>query len=166
MPKYFDIKKSIKLIPDDAFVLVGYSKTEKRFKCYDDRGKYIFRMDGAKGSVELDNEVVNAKYLLLRRNGKETASDLYRIKSKGPKVYSTAYLDSLNYPKSDNPKDYYLSIEIEKLDAKDFINTSFNFKELEEYKKVTSIERNPRINVGMPFTVTLTELLRKKTIDF
>ena len=62
MPEYFDIKKTIKLIPNDTFVLVGYSKTEKRFKWYDEHGKYIFRMDGAKGSLELDNEVVNAKY--------------------------------------------------------------------------------------------------------
>lgn len=159
IPEYLS---GIKLIPDDTFVLVGYATSSERFKWYEENKKYIFRMDEEMGSLELNNEVVNAKYLLLRRSGSNIATDLYEIKSKGPKVYSTNYLDKLNYPASKKPKDYYLAIEIQKVTATEFENASWYFKELEEYKKIQEIIKNPYSKVGMPFTVSLTNLMNKK----
>jgi predicted component of viral defense system (DUF524 family) len=159
IPEYLNGKK---LIPDDTFVLVGYSTTPQRFKWYEENGKYIFRMDEEKGSLELNSEVVNAKYLLLRRNGEAFATDLYEIKSKGPKVFSNNHLASLNYPASRKPKEYYLSIEIEKVKAPEFKDVSFNFKKLEGYIEIQKTEKNIRSKVGLPFTVTLSELLKVK----
>jgi len=159
IPEYLNGKK---LIPDDTFVLVGYATTPDRFKWYEENKKYIFRMDEEMGSLELNNEVVNAKYLLLRRSGENTASDLYEIKSSGPKVFSNNHLDKLKYPPSRTPKDYYLAIEIEKVTALEFEGVSWEFKELEEYKKVLEIIKNPYSQVGMPFTVSLTKLMNKK----
>jgi hypothetical protein len=151
-----------KLIPDETFVLVGYSKTPQRHKWYEEKGKYIFRMDGAKGSLELTNEVVNAKYLLLRRNAEETASELYEIKSKGPKVFSKEYLEKISYPLSSDTKPYYLSIDIEKVKEPEFKNVSFNFKELKRYIEIQKEEKNIYTKKGLPFTVTLTELMNNK----
>ena len=159
IPEYLS---GVKLIPDDTFVLVGYATTPDRFKWYEDNKKYIFRMDEEMGSLELNNEVVNAKYLLLRRSGVSTATDLYEIKSKGPKVFSSVYLDKLKYPPSKKPKDYYLAIEIQKVVALEFENVSWNFKELEEYKKILEIIKNPYSKAGMPFTVSLTKLMKIK----
>lgn len=159
IPEYLDGKK---LMPDDTFVLVGYATTNERFKWYEENKKYVFRMDEEMGSLELNNEVVNAKYLLLRRSGKANASDLYEIKSKGPKVFSSIHLDKLEYPPSKKPKDYYLAIEIQKVTATEFENVSWDFKELEEYKKIIEIITNPYSQVGIPFTVTLTELMNTK----
>jgi hypothetical protein len=160
IPEYLNGKK---LIPDDTYVLVGYATTPDRFKWYEANKKYIFRMDEEMGSLELNNEVVNAKYLLLRRSGESTATDLYEIKSKGPKVFSTVHLDKLKYPPSKKPKDYYLAIEIQKVNALEFENVSWNFKELEEYKKIQQIIKNPYSKIGMPFTVSLTKLMNKKS---
>lgn len=160
IPEYLSGKK---LIPDDTFVLVGYATTNERFKWYEENKKYIFRMDEEMGSLELNNEVVNAKYLLLRRSGGSNASDLFEIKSKGPRVFSNKHLDTLNYPPSKKPKDYYLAIEIQKVTAPEFENVSWDFKELEEYKKILEIIKNPYSQVGMPFTVSLTRLMSKKT---
>lgn len=159
IPEYLNGKK---LIPDDTFVLVGYATTNERFKWYEDNKKYIFRMDEEMGSLELNNEVVNATYLLLRRSGEATASDLYEIKSKGPKVFSTVHLDKLKYPPSKKPKEYYLAIEIQKVKAPEFENVSWNFKELEEYKSIQELKIRKRSKVGMPFTVSLTKLMNKK----
>lgn len=159
IPEYLNGKK---LIPDDTFVLVGYATTNERFKWYEDNKKYIFRMDEEMGSLELNNEVVNAKYLLLRRSGEATASDLYEIKSRGPKVFSTVHLDKLKYPPSKKPKEYYLAIEIQKVTSIEFENVSWDFKELEEYKKIQEIIKNTYSKVGMPFTVSLTKLMSKK----
>ena len=159
IPEYLNGEK---LIPDETFVLVGYATNNERFKWYEDNNKYIFRMDEELGSLELNNEVVNAKYLLLRRSGETNASDLYEIKSKGPKVFSTIHLDKLKYPPSKKPKDYYLAIEIEKVSAPEFYNVSWNFKELDEYKSIQEIIKNPYTKVGMPFTVSLTKLMKHK----
>ena len=159
IPEYLS---GIKLIPDDTFVLVGYSTTTERFKWYEKNKKYIFRMDEEMGSLELNNEVVNSKYLLLRRNGEPNASDLYEIKSKGPKVFSTVHLNKLKYPQSKKPKDYYLAIEIEKVTAKEFKNVGWDFSELDEFKSIQEMKIRKRSKVGMPFTVSLTKLMKQK----
>lgn len=159
IPEYLNGKK---LIPDETFVLVGYATTNERYKWYEENNKYIFRMDEEIGSLELTNEVVNAKYLLLRRSRETNASDLYEIKSKGPKVYSTLQLNKLKYPQSKNPKDYYLAIEIERVTAPEFHEVSWNFKELDEYNRIQEIIKNPYSKIGMPFTVSLTKLMSKK----
>tara|TARA_R100000935_G_scaffold58341_1_gene94976 strand:+ start:4274 stop:6529 length:2256 start_codon:yes stop_codon:yes gene_type:complete len=159
IPEYFNDEK---LIPDETFVLVGYATTPQRFKWYEENNKYIFRMDEEIGSLELNKEVVNAKYLLLRRSGENSAADLYEIKSNGPKVFSNKHLDTLNYPPSKKPKDYYLSIEIQKVTAIEFEKVSWDFKDLVEYKKILEIIKNPYSQVGMPFTVSLTKLMNTK----
>ena len=159
IPEYLNGEK---LLPNETFVLVGYATTNERFKWYEENNKYIFRMDEELGSLELNSEVVNAKYLLLRRSGEPKASDLYEIKSTGPKVYSAKHLEKLKYPSSKKLKEYYLSINIQKVTASEFENVSWNFKELDEYKKVLEIVKNPYSQVGMPFTVSLTKLMGKK----
>lgn len=159
LPEYLNGKK---LIPDETFVLVGYSTTSQRFKWYEENGKYVFRMDEEKGALELSNEVVNAKYLLLRKNGEQNAADLFEIKSKGPKVFSNTHLDSLKYPASTNPKDYYLVIDIERVTNIEFKEVTFNFKALNKYLEIQKTEKNPYSKVGLPFTVTLSQLIAKK----
>lgn len=159
LPEYLNGKK---LIPDDTFVLVGYSTSTKRFKWYEENSKYIFRMDEEQGSLELNCEVVNAKYLLLRKSGEEYASDLYEIKSKGPKVFSATHLEKLNYPLSNRSKDYYLAFDIQKVTAPEFLKARWNFRELTEYKTIQDMIKNSHSKVGMPFTVSLTKLMNKR----
>jgi len=158
MPEYLDSSKKEKLIPDETFVLVGYCKNNLNIDWYKKEGKYNFRMDDDKGSLSLENNVVNAKYLLLRESGKDTANRVFKIKSKGPKVYKGTSL--VGYKTSDL-KDYYLVIEIEKEESDDFNGASFNFKDLEKYKEIKS-KNNHVTAAGIPFAVTLTELMKEK----
>lgn len=146
------------LIPDDTYVLVGYCKDENRHAWYMEKGLYNFRIDDDKGSLILDNAVTNARYLLLRRRDKETASELFKIVSKGPKVYSKEKLEHLGYPSPKN--DYYLIIEIEKLNPDDFGNSEWDFKQLYQYKKIKETCKDVYKLPGIPFTVTMTELMR------
>jgi predicted component of viral defense system (DUF524 family) len=150
------------LIPDETFVLVGYSTTKERFKWFEEQKKYVFRMGHDQGSLELNDEVVNAKYLLIRKKGLDEASDLFKIKSKGPKVYSRSDLQQIGYPFSDKPKEFYLLIEIERVTDKEFQNVSWKFKELEKYKRIIESEKNLYSKAGLPFTVTLTDLMMTK----
>jgi len=158
MPEFLDSAKKEKLIPDETFVLVGYCKNISNIDWYKKEGKYNFRMDDDKGSLSLENNVVNAKYLLLRESGKDTADRVFKIKSKGPKVYKGTSL--VGY-KTNDLKDYYLVIEIEKEESNDFNGASFNFKELEKYKEIKS-QNNHVTAAGIPFAVTLTELMKEK----
>jgi len=153
-----DSAKTEKLIPDETFVLVGYCKNNSNIDWYKKEGKYNFRMDDDKGSLSLENNVVNSKYLLLRESGKDTANRIFKIKSKGPKVYKGTNL--VGYKTSDL-KDYYLVIEIEKEESEDFNGANFNFKELEKYKEIKS-KNNHVTAAGIPFAVTLTELMKVK----
>jgi hypothetical protein len=158
MPEYLDLAKNEKLIPDETFVLIGYCKNNLNIDWYKKEGKYNFRMDDDKGSLSLENNVVNAKYLLLRESGKETANRIFKIKSKGPKVHKGTSL--IGYKTSDL-KDYYLVIEIENEESNDFNGASFNFKDLEKYKEIKS-KNNPVTAAGIPFAVTLTQLMKEK----
>ncbi len=156
IPEYIDGKK---LIPDETYVLVGYSRSKQRSEWYVDNGKYNFRMDDDAGSLALEGSVVNAKYLLLREKGEETATTIYRIVSKGPKVYSKTQLEKMDYPVIGNLKDYYLVVEIEKADSADFGRVAWKFKELEAYKKIKEENKNVYETAGMPFVVSLAELM-------
>jgi len=159
MPEYLDSAKKEKLIPDETFVLVGYCKNNSNIKWYKKEGKYNFRMDDDKGSLSLETNVVNAKYLLLRESGKDTANKIFKLKSKGPKVIQGKLLPDGYITKK--LKDYYLVIDIEKEESIDFNGASFNFKELEKYKTIKS-KNNHVTAAGIPFAVTVTELMKTK----
>ncbi len=160
IPEYFDSIRAEKIIPDETFVLVGYCKDSENMEWYKKNGIYNFRMDDDNGSLSLTNQVVNAKYLLIREAGNKLAGNIYKIKSNGPKVLTAASILNLGY-KTDKPKDYYLVIEIENELSKDFGVAQFNFTELDEYKKI-KVKHNAYTAAGMPFTITLTELMKTK----
>jgi predicted component of viral defense system (DUF524 family) len=160
IPEYFDENRSLKIIPDETYILVGYCKEIENLNWYQKQGLYNFRMDDDKGSLILSNEVVNAKYLLIREVGNILANRIYKIISIGPKVLTGLTLQSLGY-KTKNVKNFYLVVEIEKELCKDFDSSSFNFTELEEYKKIQS-KYTSHIAAGIPFTTTLTKLMRTK----
>lgn len=101
-------------------------------------------------------------YLLIRESGNPTANKIYRILSKGPKVFSKEKLTELGYPHSDNPKDYYLIVDIEKYPTTDLGENNWNFKELEKYKEILDKEANFRKAAGIPFAVSLTDLMKVK----
>lgn len=155
IPEYFHGEK---IIPDETYVLVGFSKTNERLNWYRDNKLYNFRMDDDKGSLIFTDEVVNAKFLLLRESGKSQASHIFRIKP-GVRVFSKQKLEDLGL--SELTKNNYLVYEIEVDDIKEFKDASWNFKELEQYQK-TIKGKNIRTAAGIPFVTTLSKLMNKK----
>lgn len=146
IPEYINGKK---LIPDETYVLVGFYNTKEQYN-WIQKGKYNFRMGSGNGSLILDKETVSASYLLLHTHGDKSSGDIWKITSKGPKVYSKENLIKKGYP---NPtQDYYLIIDIELVDKMEFNNYKWEFKNLKNY--------NSGHASAKPFTATLTNLMK------
>ena len=155
IPEYINDKK---LVPDETYVLVGYCKSNNHLDWYNKNGLYNFRMNDSKGSLILDEKTVKAKYLLLRYKGK--ADKVFKIKSKGPRVYSKEKLMELDYPKPREKE--YLIIEIEKENTLELGEFNWGVKDLKAYKELEKTEKNTRNLAGIPFTVSLTALMNVK----
>ena len=153
IPEYINGEK---LIPDETYVLVGFYNTQEQYN-WIKKGKYNFRMGSGNGSLILDKETVSASYLLLHTHEDNSSSDIWKITSKGPKVYSRLNLEKKGYPKAKEQKDYekhYLVIDIEQVDKTEFNNSKWEFKNLKNY--------NSGHASAKPFTATLTELINTK----
>lgn len=149
IPEYVDGKK---LIPDETYVLVGFYNDPVQYDWIVKKEMYNFRMGSGNGSLVLDKETVSAKYLLLHTHKEQSSGDLWKIVSRGPKVFSKDNLIRKGYT---NPsKDYYLIIELEKVDLKDFGNNIWDFRKLKNY--------NTGNAAAKPFSATITELMQVK----
>jgi hypothetical protein len=140
------------LIPDDTFVLVGYYDSSEQYDWIQRTGLYNFRMGSGAGSLTLDKETVSSKYLLLHTSGDKDSGDLWKIVSRGPKVYSKEDLIKKGYPSPS--QDNYLIIQIELVTDSEFENVKWNFRALENYSRGRQS--------AYPFTTNLTELMKTK----
>jgi len=150
IPESFNLNGG--LIPDETFVLVGFYKSDAHFEWINKNGLYNFRFNSTRGSLKIDTESINAKYLLLHTNNDRSSGELYKIISDGFEFYTYEKLLESQYP--DPRQSQYLVIQIEKVIDVEFNNVSFDFKKLKNYK--TNRES------AFPFTASLTELMRNK----
>lgn len=143
------------LIPDDTFVLVGYYNSPEQYDWIQRTSLYNFRMGSGTGSLILDKETVSSKYLLLHTSGDIDSGDLWKIVSKGPRVYSKEDMERKGYPKPKKEmQDNYLVIQIEPVTDNEFEDVIWNFKNLENYSTGRAS--------AFPFTTSLTELMKNK----
>lgn len=140
------------LIPDETYVLVGYYNTAEQYEWIKRNNRYNFRMGTGSGSLILNSETVNARYLLLHTSGDVASGDLWKIVSEGPKVYSKEDLIKKGYPSPS--QDHYLVIEIEKATESEFQDVQWNFKQLKNYATGRAS--------AIPFTTSLSELMKCK----
>ncbi len=126
--------------------------SEEQYKWIKRTGLYNFRMGSRNGSIVLDNETVSSKYLLLHKAGDIDSGDLWKIISRGPKVYSRQDLIAKGYPSPS--QDNYLVINIEPITDPEFDNVRWDFRKLSNYSS--------RRASALPFTASLTELMKHK----
>lgn len=150
LPEPFNTNRD--LIPDDTYVLVGYYNSQEQYEWIQRTGLYNFRMGSGAGSLVLDKETVSSKYLLLHTSGDTDSGDLWKIVSRGPKVFSKDDLIRKGYlaPSQDN----YLVIQIEPVTDTEFENVSWDFRNLSNYSTGRAS--------AFPFTTSLTELMKNK----
>lgn len=83
-------------LPDETSVIIAYYKGQEHLDWILQNHLYNVRAGESKGSITLDNDLINARYLLLH-NGKES-HHLIRINKEGPKIYTRAELVKMGYP--------------------------------------------------------------------
>nr|WP_245189606.1 DUF2357 domain-containing protein [Lunatimonas salinarum] len=140
------------LIPDETYVLVGYYKSQEHLAWIEKNRKYNFRTGTGNGSLALDSQAVSSKFLLLHKEGDKDSSILWKIVSKGPKVYSKNDLLKIRYPSPSH--EFYLVIDLEPVVDKELIGKTWKFKNLENFKKGNAS--------AFPFTTSLAELIKNK----
>lgn len=140
------------LIPDDTFVLVGFYKSEEQYAWIKTNKLYNFRMGSDQGSLVLNKETVSSRYLLLHTIGDSDSGKLWRIVSKGPKVFSKDDLIKKGYPLPSH--DNYLIFQIETVNDIEFKNRKWDFRKLNNFLGGRAS--------AYPFTASLTELMKTK----
>lgn len=150
LPELININRD--LIPDETYVLVGYYKSSEQYEWITNTKKYNLRIGTAAGSLTLDKATVNAKYLLLHTAGDKSSGDLWKINSKGPKVYFKDDLLKKGYPKPS--QENYLVVEIEPVTEIEFQNIKWDFTKLKNYSSGWQS--------AVPFTASLAELMKYK----
>lgn len=144
------------LIPDETFVLVGYFNSDQQYRWIEKNKLYNFRTGTGNGSLILDNETVSAKYLLLHGAGDEYSSRLWKVKGKGPKVWSREDLEKRGYPKKPS-QPHYLILELEAVTDEAFLGLQWQFKKLANYQAGRAS--------AFPYTASLRELMQVKVVN-
>jgi len=146
VPEYID---GVKMIPDETFVLIGYYKDAVHLKWIDDQKLYNVRTGSTRGSLRLSPKETGAKYLLLHTIGETTTNRLFKLGSKGARIFSKNDMLLKSYT---NPsQDFYLVYDIASEIEKEFKNARWNISQLDGYSGAR--------NSAKPFAVTLTELM-------
>ncbi|ANH80983.1 hypothetical protein A8C56_08320 [Niabella ginsenosidivorans] len=138
------------LLPDDIFVLIGYYKSAEQLEWIQKHRLYNFRTGSGAGALVLDRATVSARYLLLHTSGQQHSGQLWKIVSKGPRIFSRQELVDRDYPSP--TQDHYLVINLEPVTDPEFHALQWNFKDLPNYAT-----GRPS---AFPFTATLAQLMK------
>lgn len=145
-------KDDERTLPDETFVLVGYTRTENT-AWIGDKMLYPARIGAkAKGSIILDKNVVSARYLLTYN---AQGQQLFKIDTdEGIKVVTKKELAASPYEYNNPHHDNYMLFHLKEAEP-EFKGLSFDIKQLnEEAYKSKEV-----------FAVSLAKLITKKIID-
>ena len=152
-------------LPGEASVIVAYYKDQRQLNWILEHHLYNLRAGLDKGSIALEGEIINARYVLLY-NDKE-ATHMIRIRRKGPKVYTRAQLISMGYPQYLKEGTSEVDFEREEKEA-NRIYLVFNLykdnsceKEYQQYKWDAVALAGKFTRIGRSFPISLVDLLKK-----
>lgn len=119
-------------------MLVGFYKHEKHLQWIISKKLYNTRVGKRRGSIELDVDLLDAKYLLLHTTGKLHTTHLYEIQSNNHRIYSLKDLVKMNYPKSENAKEdeqFYLIFRIKEIKDMELTGKDWDISLLSSWSK-------------------------------
>lgn len=151
-------------LPSEASVIVAFYKDQQHLNWILENHLYNMRAGFDKGSISLENDIINARYILLYND--KDATRLIRRRKEGPKVYTRSQLINMGYPQYMKSASNEVDTEREKKEAnriylllKLYKDNSCE-KELQQYtwdiKDLVGLNR-----IGRSFAISLVDLLKK-----
>lgn len=151
IPEYIDKEK---VFADELSVLIGFYKNDEHLRWILKNQLYNFRTGTDRGSLSLSSMHLQAKYLILHGKNELTSDKIFKITPKGPQIFSRNDLVRKGYP---SPKgELYIVFQLERGAPEEFENIKIDLRELPQFKT--------HRNSAIPFSATLSEVLRSKTI--
>jgi hypothetical protein len=135
--------------PADHQVLVGWCEDDEQLAWIKKSGLYNFRAGTRRGSIRLDPEIAGARHLLLHSHGNRAIPGLFRIKQRGPRVFTGEELLKRGYPSQPSPDVIYAVFDVEP--DKFYADWSWRYELLK--RRLTGIRS------AEPFAVSLAEVL-------
>jgi hypothetical protein len=99
--------------PAEHSVLVGWCESEHQLDWIRRTGLYNFRAGLRRGSIRLEPAIADARHLLLHGHGNKAWPGLWRIKKRGPRIFTAEELLRNGYPSSPDPEVIYAVFDVE-----------------------------------------------------
>lgn len=99
--------------PAEHSVLVGWCDSEVHLDWIRRTGLYNFRAGLRRGSIRLEPAIADARHLLLHGQGNEAWPGLWRIKKRGPRIFTSEELLRNGYPSRPDPEAIYAVFDVE-----------------------------------------------------
>lgn len=99
--------------PAEHSVLVGWCESPEHLEWFKKTGFYNLRAGSRQGSVRLEPTIADARHLLLHAKGGKALSGLWRIKKRGPRIFTAEELLRRGYPSQPDPNAIYAVYDVE-----------------------------------------------------
>lgn len=99
--------------PAEHAVLVGWCESEPQLDWTRRTGLYNCRAGVRRGSIRLDPRIADARHLFLHTRGGEALPGLWRIKKRGPRIFTATELLRHGYPSEPDPEAIYAVFDVE-----------------------------------------------------
>ena len=135
--------------PAEHSVLVGWCESEQQLDWMRRSGLYNFRAGLRRGSIRLEPAIADARHLLLHTHGGQALPGLWRIKKRGPRIFTAEELLRHGYPSNPDPEMIYAVFDLEPDDF--YAGWNWDYKKLPGKRAVFASAE--------PFAVRLVDVL-------
>ena len=136
--------------PAEHSVLVGWCDNEQHLEWIRRTGLYNFRAGFRRGSIRLEPAIADARHLLLHGHGNKAWPGLWRIKKRGPRIFTAQELLHNGYPSKPDPDVIYAVFDVEP----DSFYAGWNW----DYTKLPG--KKSAFAAAEPFALRLVDVLR------
>ena len=149
IPERDAVQNERPLPPAEHSVLVGWCDDEQQLDWMRRVGLYNFRAGLRRGSIRLEPAIADARHLLLHTHGHKAWSGLWRMKKRGPRIFTAEELVREGYPPQPDPDVIYAVFDVEP----DFFYTGWKW----DYAKLPG--KRAAYASAEPFAVKLVDVL-------
>ena len=148
-------------LPDETSVVVAYYRDQEHLDWILQRHMYNMRAGSDKGSMQLEPNLINARYILLHDD--KQCQPLIRLVKGGPKVYTRAQLVAMGYPQY-RTKSGEIDIEKETAEANRIYLVFSLFKSNQAEKELQQYDWDVKdLFRTRTYPIRLVNLLKKST---